>query len=171
MSKFYKEIATLKNLERKGWKIRNIKSPYNSRFESDAEHTFSMCLLALEIITKEKLNLNTEKVLKMCLYHELGEIDVGDITPFDNVTKQEKYNRELACINRVASVGEMNEIVDIWKEYEENKTCEAKFVKIIDKLDAVNQAKVYAEQNNNPQIFEEFYNNYLTLIEEFKKYI
>ena len=38
-----------------------------------------MSLLALSVIDKKKLNLDIEKVLKMILIHELGEIDVGDI--------------------------------------------------------------------------------------------
>ena len=36
----------------------------------------------------------------MIAYHELGEIDVGDITPFDNIPKQQKYDDEYKCIKK-----------------------------------------------------------------------
>ena len=86
---FYEEIAKMKNILRKGWLIRNVAEKCGGRVESDAEHTFSMILLALEIMSKRKLNLNQEKVLKMIAYHELCEIDYGDHTPMDNIPKQE----------------------------------------------------------------------------------
>ena len=84
--KLYAEIFKLKNVIRNGWKIRDVQG----RLESDAEHTFSMIMLSLEIIEKNKLDLDQLKVIKMIAYHELGEIDVGDITPFDNIPKQQK---------------------------------------------------------------------------------
>ena len=171
MSELYQEIYKLKNLERKGWHIRNISDNVTKRTESDAEHCFSMCLLALEIIKKENLNLNIEKVLKMCLYHELGEIDVGDITPLDNVTKLEKHNAELNGVSRISELSDMPEIKDIWLEFEENKTIEAKFVKMIDKLDTVIQSKIYSDINNRPEVFEEFYCRAMPIIKDFKKYI
>lgn len=62
---------------------------------------FSACILALEIIDKKKLDLNVEKVLKMILYHEIGEIKIGDLTPFDNVSKEEKYKKEYNAIKNL----------------------------------------------------------------------
>ena len=171
MSKLYNEIYKLKNLCRKGWVIRNAKDNETGRTESDAEHTFSMCLLAMEIMGKEKLDLNQEKVLKMCLVHELCEIDAGDVTPFDDVTLEEKFRCELCCVERLSAECEMPEILLLWQEFEDMETPEAKFVKIIDKLDAVMQAKIYSEKTNNPEIFEEFYNRAYPLIKDFVKYI
>lgn len=171
MNNFYKEIYKLKNIERKGWKIRQVCEPSTKRTESDAEHTCSMCLLALKIINQEKLNLNTEKVLKMCLYHELCEIDTGDHTLLENIPSAEKYKNEFLATERISNVFQMPEILDIWQEFENKQTPEAKFVKIIDKLDAVIQAKIYAEKNNRQDVFIEFYNNALPIIGEYKKYV
>ena len=55
MTKLYEEIYKLKNLQRSGWLMRNAHDSKTNRVESDAEHTFSMSMLALEIISKEKL--------------------------------------------------------------------------------------------------------------------
>lgn len=154
MTDLYEEIYNLKKLLRKGWVVRNAAS---DRSESVAEHIFSACVLALEIMAKEKLDLDQEKVLKMIIYHEIGEIDVGDITPLDNVSTEEKHRRELECVKRVAGEAHRPEILDIWLEFEENKTSEAQFVNKIDKLDAVLQAEIYATQTDKPDLPKEFY--------------
>lgn len=153
---FYSEIAKLKNILRKGWLMRNVGD--YQRVESDAEHTFSMLMIALEVMAKEKLELDQLKVLKMIAYHELCEIDVGDITPYDHISKEDKYKRELACIERLSNQYNLPEIKEIWLEFEENSTPEAKFVKNIDRYDAVMQSKIYAETMGK-DIYNEFHNN------------
>ena len=167
MSNFYEEIFKLKKLVRRGWQLRIFTG---ERLESDAEHCFSCCMLALKIIEDRKLELDTEKVLKMLLFHELGEIDVGDITPVDNVSKQDKYNMERVAVSRIANVFDMPEIYDLWCEFEENKTNEAKFCKMIDKLDTVLQSKQYSNEQNAQEPFTEFYNNAYNIIENYVEY-
>jgi len=91
MTRLFDEVFKMKNLLRRGWILREIPN----RTESDAEHCYSMIMLALEIMTKNDLKLDQLKVLKMISYHELGEIDTGDFTPVDKIDKKEKYEREL----------------------------------------------------------------------------
>ena len=146
MAYFYNEIYKLKNLLRRGWLLRNA---CKERYESDAEHIFSTCMIALEIINKRKLQLDEAKVLKMILQHEIVEIEVGDLTPVDNVSKDEKYKREYAAVKKVSEKANMPEILDLWLEFEENKTKEAQFVKKMDRLDAVMQSQIYSKQQNN----------------------
>lgn len=154
---FYDEIAKLKNILRKGWIIRNIGD--HARVESDAEHTFSIIMLALEVMQKKDLKLDQLKVIKMIAYHELCEIDAGDTTPFDHVSKEEKYKKELACVERLTKEYNMPEIKTLWLEFEENKTLEAQFVKKIDKYDAVMQSKVYSQMLKNDELYNEFHGN------------
>ena len=90
MTDLYKEIYKLKQLLRRGWLLRNVPN----RTESDAEHCFSMMILALEFMSKNNLDVDPLKVLKMIAYHELCEIDAGDTTIVDNVPKEEKYKKE-----------------------------------------------------------------------------
>lgn len=168
MSKLYEEIYKLKNILRKGWVIRGACDKQTNRVESDAEHTFSMAILALEILHKENLKLDELKVIKMCLYHEICEVDNGDVTPYDNITKQQKYAQEYNCIKRIADECDMPEILEIWCEFENGETKEAKFVKIIDKLDAVMQSKIYSDKG---LLFDEFYKNAEQIIKDYKKYI
>ena len=169
MKTFYDEIIDLKNLVRTGWSIRFGNA--DLRLETDAEHIFSCCMVALKIIHEEKLTLNVEKVLKMILYHEIGEIDAGDIPVIDVERRKNKYEIEKCGVERVSTAYDMPEILDLWKEFEENKTPEAKFCKMIDKLDTVLQAKKYSEQNNRPEVYEEFFENAKSLIAGYEKYL
>lgn len=148
----YDEIFKLKNLIRKGWRVRELEG----RLESDAEHTFSMLILGLELMSKNDLKLDKLKVVKMIAYHELCEIDAGDHTPFDKITKQEKFEKEYACVCRLAKEYNMPEIESIWLEFEKGESEESKFVKRLDKYDAIKQAKVYAEKQDKPELYEEF---------------
>lgn len=152
MTKLFDEVFKLKNLLRRGWILREVPN----RTESDAEHCYSMIMLALEIMSKNELKLDQLKVLKMIAYHELGEIDAGDSTIVDNVPKEEKYKKEYEGVKRIAQQYEMPEILELWLEFEECKTPEAQFVKKLDKFDCVLQSKIYSEKYNKPELFEEF---------------
>ena len=165
----YDEISKMKNIIRQGWIVENVS--INNRFESDAEHTFSTILLALEIIHKEQLNLDQAKVMKMLAFHDLCEIDNGDLLPFEGISKSEKYNKELRCIKRLSKQYNMPEILELWLEFSENETPEAKFVKKIDRLDFIMQAKQYSRQCKKPELLETVCGNYPELTSEFKKYI
>lgn len=166
MAKLFDEVFKMKNLLRRGWTLRDIPN----RTESDAEHCYSMIMLALEIMSKNDLKLDELKVLKMIAYHEIGEIDAGDFTPIDNITKKEKYEREYIGVKRISEEYEMPEILELWKEFEENKTPEAQFVKRIDKFDCVLQSKIYSEMYNKPELFEEFKENGKEYYEHMKKF-
>ncbi len=162
----YKEIYKMKELIRKGWIIRNIPN----RNESDAEHTFSMTILALDLLSKNNLKLDELKVLKMIAYHDLCEIDPGDtVVLFEKVTEQEKFDKEYACIKRLSKTYKLPEIESIWLEFMEQKSKEAKFVKLIDKYDAVCQAKIYAEKYNRPEVYEEFRLHAIDICNEIEK--
>ena len=164
---YYKEIVKLNNLERTGWKDMHI----DGRIESDGEHIFFCTTLALDIINKKNLKLNTEKVLKMLIYHEIGEIDFGDHTPREHLTKDFKHKQELKGVKRIAKLAKNKEILDVWLEFEEMKSEEAIFCKKMDKLVTIIQSKFYADKYNKPEIFEEFKNTSIDIYNEFKEYI
>ena len=59
MTKLFDEVFKMKNLLRRGWVLREIPN----RTESDAEHCYSMIMLALEIMSKNDLKLDQLKVV------------------------------------------------------------------------------------------------------------
>ena len=91
--RFYLLATKLKYKIRSGWdKIHwNVSS---DRIESIAEHVYGTCILAISLDSEFKSNIDLNKVLKMLTIHEIGEVLIGDITPFDNVTPEQKAEIE-----------------------------------------------------------------------------
>lgn len=158
MFSFYNEICKLKNIIRRGWVHRQFNV---DRIESDAEHVYSMLMLSYFIIEKEHIrDLNMLKIFKMIMFHDLGEIEIGDVTPFDNYDIVKKHEEERVAIEKISKDYEIVEILSLWDEYNQRKSKEAKFVKMIDHLDFICQANNY--KGNNKQQFEILYNEYKT---------
>ena len=89
----------------------------------------------------------------MALVHDLAECLVGDITPSDGVSKEEKHSREKSAMRHITDMvpcKEMrDEIMDLWEEYESGVSLEAQLVKDIDKFEMIAQAYQYERGNNN----------------------
>lgn len=140
----YFQINHLKHLFRQGWLRRGIPE---DKCESVGDHSFAVALFGMLIAKKHFPRLDTTKILKMSLIHELGEIDGGDITPFDGINRKEKHVLEEKGVRKIfANFPEGEEYINLWLEYEDSKSAEAKFVKQIDKLEMGMQAAVYAKQ-------------------------
>lgn len=143
--RFYILATQLKYKIRSGWD----KSHWNvskERVESIAEHVYGTCILALSIDSEFKTDLDINKVIKMLVLHELGEVIIGDITPFDNITPEEKMKKEHEAMREV--IGDLvnqEEFLSLLFEFDEKKTKEAIFAHHCDKLEADIQAKVYQD--------------------------
>lgn len=141
---FYMQYNHLKNIYRQGWLKVRIGLEHKDKCESVADHSFSMALLALTMIEKYKLPYDTLKCIKMCIVHELGEVYVGDYTPYDNISKEDKHNLEKEAIKKILSSLDFdNDFLELWEEFEAAKTDEAKFVKNLDQLEFILQASAY----------------------------
>lgn len=143
-------LGKLKELQRTGWINKGIENA-----ETVAAHSHGVALLALLFVPQ---HLNKEKCLKLALIHDIQEALVGDITPFDGVSEEEKVQREKAAVKEISQKLHFAELEDLFAEYEENKTKEARFIKDMDRLDAVLEA-IYYDNGNKTQekIFNEFY--------------
>src|SRR5574340_1404351 len=72
---FFYLTTELKRVPRKGWKSKvGIEHP-----ESVADHTYGTALMAM--VFSDVHNLDTEKILKMALLHDLAESVTGDFMP------------------------------------------------------------------------------------------
>ncbi len=165
ISNFYKYIFLLKRLKRTGWyKYWGVDKKES---ESVAEHSFATALLAYIIAQEYKPELNLEKILSLALIHDLAESIVGDIPLRDNFPKDEKHILETNAIQDIfKDFVNRDKFLAIWKEYEEGKTPEAKFVKEIDKLEFVFQAFWYKKENFGIRDAEEKGLNYFEYAEK-----
>ena len=149
--RFYLLATQLKYKIRSGWNEThwNISK---ERIESIAEHVYGTCILALSIDSEFETQLDINKVIKMLVLHELGEVVIGDITPFDNINPEEKMQNEHAAIKEIlGDLIKKEEYFALLQEFDERKTKEAIFAYHCDKLDADIQAKIYQDMGcQNP---------------------
>lgn len=127
--------------------MRNVPNP-----ESVTDHSFRTSVMAL--LLAKKFNLNVDKCVKMALVHDLAENLTGDITPHDNILKEEKYKLEKRAIEELFKNINDNEIVKLWYEYEEGETLEAKFVSNLDKIEMLLQAFEYEKKHKDINLDE-----------------
>lgn len=114
----------------------------NGQQESVAEHSWRLAFMVCLFAPYLAKPVNIEKSLKMALIHDLAEAETGDIPMFncqDPVSKQQKLINEQKVMFKIKSmlnneIGQ--EIYDLWLEYEEKQTYEAKFVNALDKIEA-----------------------------------
>lgn len=149
--RFYLLATQLKYKIRSGWN----KTHWNvskERLESVAEHVYGTCILALSIDSEFKTNLDIDRVLKMLVLHELGEVIIGDITPYDNISQEEKRRREHEAVKEIiGNLVNQQEFFELLTEFEEKQTREAIFAYHCDKLEADIQSKIYQDMGcHNP---------------------
>jgi len=140
---FIRLALKLKQTQRKGWVMRGVQDA-----ESVADHTFSISLLALMLSKHHPGNLDREKCISMALIHDLAESIVGDITPHDGISVDEKQQREQEAMQEITDLIDDDEILLLWKEYEAAETPEAQFVKSLDKLEMLIQAFEYEQHQD-----------------------
>ena len=111
----------------------------NGRPESVAEHSWRVSLMA-SLLRHEFPDLDMDKVVNMCLIHDLGECFTGDIPAFVK-TDADRKTEDALLEQWVKSLPEelSADISALYKEMEAQETAEAKLYKALDKLEALIQ--------------------------------
>ena len=109
----------------------------SGRHESVAEHSWRLALMAYWI-SDEFPDLDMNKVIRMCLIHDLGEAFTGDIPVFLKKQADESHEEDL-LMNWVSSLPSpfCEDMRLLYEEMIERKTPEAKLYKALDGLEAV----------------------------------
>jgi len=152
---FFKNSANLKNIPRQGWIDKlSISNP-----ESVSDHSYSMAIMCM--IISDLRNLNSEKILKMALLHDLAESIIGDFTP-EQINKEKKKKLENNAFEKITKnlpKQIKSKYLEIWFEYQDNTSPEAKLIHQIDKLEMVLQAKIYQKNGYGNEKIESFFNS------------
>lgn len=148
----FNNIINLKNIQRKGWIDKlGVKHP-----ESVADHSYSMTLMAM--IISELQGLDTYKIVKMSLLHDLAESKIGDLTPGE-ISKEKKFKIENNEMNNILEMlpGELEKNYrDVWNEFVLAQSDESIFVHEMDKLEMVFQAKYYMNEGFSKEKIQQF---------------
>lgn len=111
----------------------------NRRTESVAEHSWRISLMAF-LIKHEFLDADMDKVVSMCLIHDLGECFTGDIPTFEKNDTQRK-TEDVLLENWVRTLPPdiSADMLSLYAEMNEQKTVESRIFKALDKLEALIQ--------------------------------
>jgi putative hydrolases of HD superfamily len=127
---FILELDKLKRVDRK------VRPVGMNRYENSAEHSWQIVLLALSLAPQAPASVDLNRVVRMLLVHDIGEIDTGDTMFFVEGGWEERKTAELAAVKRICALlpeGQGGEFVELWQEFEEALTEEALFAGMADR--------------------------------------
>ena len=144
---FLRDAGDLKRIPRTGWVQAGIKEP-----ESVADHSFRTTLLAM--VLSDQMGLDTEKVVRMALIHDLAESRTGDLTPSQKPDDHsENESNAMAGILGLLPRGLGDRYMVLWEEYETKETPEARLVHNADRIEMLVQALEYEDDAVNLEHF------------------
>lgn len=125
-----KHLIRLKEIQRSG--------EINGRPESSAEHTWATLIIAEHFMKVVKEPLDELRVMKLILFHDLVEIEAGDVDMLDDEARYNKKDRELEAFRKLKPKIPSTIKDDYHKyfeEFEAQETMEAKFARAMDKIE------------------------------------
>ena len=155
MEKLERYLRFIREAERLKDVLRTAHTS-TGRHESTAEHSWRLALLAA-VLTGERPRLDMQRVLLMCLVHDLGEAYDGDIPAVAQMADGTKEASELVAIDKLTRMlppAAGTAIRKIWEEYEACQTPEARWVKALDKAETI----IQHNQGANPADFDYAFN-------------
>lgn len=111
-----------------------------SRKENDTEHSWHLALMCALLSEHANEKIDVVKTMLMVLIHDIVEIDAGDTYAYDAQGNTTKREREVKAADRIFNILPEDQAVylrDLWEEFEEAQTPEAKFALTLDKVQPV----------------------------------
>ncbi len=127
---FILEIDKLKAVTRK------TKPLGLERYENSAEHSWQIALLASSLVRYAADPVDIDRVIRMLLVHDIGEIDTGDVMVYVEEGRAERKLAERAAVVRMFAMlpdGHGEPLLDLWDEFEQGQTAEARFAHAADR--------------------------------------
>lgn len=130
--RFITEIDKMKQIFRQNVVIGT------QRNENDAEHSWHMAVMAILLPEYSEVeNMDNFKVMKLALVHDLVEIYAGDTFCYDEKGYEDKAEREIMAAKKLFGLlpeDQEDEMWQLWREFEELETPEARFAACLDRL-------------------------------------
>ena len=128
---FMLELDKMKNIYRQTYVL------HDDRKENDAEHSWHLAILAFMLEEYAAEPIDTLKVIKMVLLHDVVEIDAGDTYLYDEEGYKSKAEREEKAAQRIFGLlpdDQRDEYYALWREFEDDITYESRFASILDRM-------------------------------------
>lgn len=127
---FVLELDRLKAVERK------VKPAGLDRYENSAEHSWQIALFAASLASHAPEPVDIDRIVRMLLVHDVGEIDTGDTLVFVEHGWAERKAAERAAVRRI--FGRLpehtaQELIALWEEFDAEATAEARFANAVDR--------------------------------------
>ncbi|MDQ2178310.1 HD family hydrolase [Marinifilum sp. D714] len=161
-----KQIEFIKEIDKIKYIQRRTKLFHSDRNENDAEHSWHLAMMAIVLSEYSDVKIDLLKVIKMVLIHDIVEIDAGDTFIYDQNKNHDNTEEELKCAKRIFGMlpeKQAAEFIEIWTEFEDGISNEAKFAKSMDRLEPLLQ-----NTSNNGGTWEEFGVKYQTVYDKKK---
>jgi putative hydrolases of HD superfamily len=130
--RFVREIDQLKGVLRQTM----LASP--GRRENSAEHSWHLAVMAVTLAEHAPPGTDIARVTAMLLVHDLVEIDAGDLFAYADAAQQARQEEaERAAADRIFALlppGQATSFRDLWDEFEDRRTPEARFARGLDRL-------------------------------------
>ena len=128
---FILELDKLKGVTRK------IKPIGIDRYENSAEHSWQLAMLAISLERYAATPVDINRVIRMLLVHDIGEIDTGDTMAFAEGGWEDRKAAELAAVKRIFGLlpeDHGNDFLALWQEFEKSETSESLFANAVDRV-------------------------------------
>jgi putative hydrolases of HD superfamily len=106
------------------------------RYENSAEHSWQLALLALSLERFAESPIDMNRVVRMLLVHDIGEIDTGDTIFFAEGGWEDRKAAELNAVKRIFGLlpeDQAAEFLCLWQEFEQAETAESLFAHSVDR--------------------------------------
>lgn len=165
-----KHLMKLKEVER--------RDEVGSRRVSTAEHVWGCMIIADHFIKQVQQPLDELKVMKLILYHDLVEVEVGDTFILDHEARKtkaedEKNGSRILATKIPSSISA--DFISFFKEFEDQSSAEAKFAAAMDKMEPIIQWSLHGTEKLtslgwNEQVIRDLKQKYMEPFPEILKF-
>jgi len=141
---------------------KRYESSLSYNGDTSAAHSWQLAFAAYTIASEFSLELDLLRCMGLALVHDLPEVYTGDKDAVDvlngKVSREEKNHQEAVFMGNFSDTFFSSQTMyDLWEEYKEQKTLEAKFINALDKLESFIHLNEHGVEKYTLEIFHSYY--------------
>ena len=140
MERFKKQLDFILEIDKEKEIYRQTHLKGYKRQENDAEHAWHMAIMIYLLKEYANEEFDVAKAMMMALIHDIVEIDAGDTYAYDTKNLATQEEREEKAAKRIIGIlpdEQKKDMIELFYEFEEGKTPEAKFAKTMDNFQPI----------------------------------